>query len=107
MIVHVAADLNSPGFFKLVAQGSWPPGGEALAIFLDLDSEDVHAIVRWTRKRSPRGRTWQGLERLMEHKGYGHVREMGEEAAVAWARHLGVTDRAEVEGGCFEFGVGA
>lgn len=91
----MATDLNSPGFFKLVAEGSWPPGEEALGVFLDLDSEDVQAIVKWTLKRSPRGRTWQGLWHLMDHKGYGQVREMGEEAAVAWARHLGVTDQPE------------
>jgi len=90
----VAADLNSPGFFTLVAQGSWPPGDEALNTFFNLHSEDVQAITKASLRRSPRGRTWEGLFHLMEHKGYAHVREMGEEAAVAWARHLGVTDQA-------------
>jgi len=103
----LAADLNSPGFFKLVAEGSWPPGEEALAVFFDLDSEDVRAITKWTLKRSPRGRTWQGLFHLMDHKGYAHVRDMGAEAAVAWARHLGVTDRAEIADDCYERSVRA
>jgi hypothetical protein len=90
----VAADLNSPGFFNLVGQDAWPPGDEALHVFLDLDSDDVLAIVKSTLRRSPRGRTWQGLHHLMEHKGYQRVRDMGEEAAVSWARHLGVTAQA-------------
>jgi hypothetical protein len=90
----VAADLNSPNFFSLVAQGSWPPGEEALDVFYDLQSEDVQAIVKWTLRRSPRGRTWEGLQRLMEQKGYTHVRDLGEEAAAAWARHLGIRDLA-------------
>jgi hypothetical protein len=90
------ADLNSPGFFKLVAQGSWPTGEEPLAIFLDLGSEDVRAIARWTLTRSPRGRTWEGLHHLMEQKGYTRVRQLGEEAAVSWARHLGVTSSAGI-----------
>jgi hypothetical protein len=98
----VAADLNSPEFFKLIAQGSWPPGEDALGVFLDLDNEDVQAIVKLTLKRSPRGRTWQGLLHLMDHKGYRQVRDMGEEAAVAWARHLGVADPADIEDKCFE-----
>ena len=75
-----------------------------MGIFLDLDGEDVQAIAKWTLTRSPRGRTWQGLLHLMEHKGYGQVRDMGEEAAVAWARHLGVP---EVEDDCIESGVRA
>jgi len=87
----VVADLNSPTFFTLVAQGSWPTGEEGLDTFFNLHSEDVQAISKWSLRRSPRGRTWVGLLHLMEHKGYVHVREMGEEAAVAWARHLGVT----------------
>ena len=98
----MAADLNSPEFFRLVAQGSWLPGEEALDIFFDLDSEDVQAIVKWTLTRSPRGRTWEGLHHLMEHKGYTHVRQLGEEAAVAWARHLGVTAPAEIAEGHYE-----
>jgi hypothetical protein len=93
--LFVAADLNSPGFFTLVAQGSWPPGEEALDTFFNLHSEDVQAITKWSLRRSPRGRTWEGLFHLMEHKGYTHVREMGEEAAVAWARHLGVTGQTD------------
>jgi len=75
----------------LVGHESWPPGDEGLKAFLDLDTEDVGAIVKWTLRRSPRGRTWQGLHHVMEQKGYRHVRELGDEAAVAWARHLGVT----------------
>lgn len=88
----MAADFNSSGFFNLVAQDAWPPGDDALHVFLELDSDDVLAIVKCTLKRSPRGRTWQGLHHLMEHKGYVRVREMGEDAAVSWARHLGVTE---------------
>jgi hypothetical protein len=94
----LAADYNSPGFFKLVAQGSWPPGEEALHVFLDLNIEDVQAITKWTLTRSPRGRTWQGLFHLMDQKGYTRVREMGEDAAVAWARHLGVTEQTGIAG---------
>jgi hypothetical protein len=107
LILQVAVDLNSPGFFKLVAQGSWPPGEQALGIFLELDSEDVQAIVKLTLRRSPKGRTWEGLWRLMEHKGYLHVRDMGEDAAVSWARHLGVTEQAETEINFAEPSVGA
>jgi hypothetical protein len=90
------ADSNSPGFFKHVAEDSWPPGDEALQVFFDLESADVLAIAKWTFRRSPRGRTWQGLHRLMDQKGYSHVREMGEDAAASWARHLGVTERESV-----------
>jgi len=97
----VAADLNSPNFFNLVAQGSWPPGEEALDTFFNLHSEDVQAITKRSLRRSPRGRTWEGLFHLMEHKGYARVREMGEDAAVAWARHLGVTDQTGA-GHCHE-----
>lgn len=93
----MAADLNSPGFFKLVGQGSWPPGDEGLDTFFALHSEDVQAITKWSLTRSPKGRTWQGLFHLMQDKGYVHVREMGEEAAVAWARHLGVTEQSGAE----------
>ncbi|HKD93872.1 MAG TPA: hypothetical protein VKB43_04090 [Gaiellaceae bacterium] len=93
----MATDLNSPGFFTLVAQGAWPPGEEALDTFFNLRSEDVQAITKWSLRRSPRGRTWQGLFHLMEQKGYGQVRDMGQEAAVAWARHLGVTDQADAD----------
>jgi hypothetical protein len=91
----VAADQNSSGLVNLVAQDAWPAGDDALHVFFDLDSDDVLAIVNSTLKRSPRGRTWQGLHHLMEHKGYARVREMGEEAAVSWARHLGVTVHAD------------
>ena len=103
----MAADFNSPDFFKLVAQGSWPPGDEALDVFFDLDSEDVQAIVKWTLRRSPRGRTWEGLHHLMEHKGYTQVRQLGQEAAVAWARHLGVTDPVAVADNHYEHTLGA
>jgi hypothetical protein len=103
----VAADLNSPGFFNGVAHGSWPPDYEAMHVFLDLDREDVRAIVKWTLKRSPRGRTWQGLHHLMEQKGYARVRDMGEDAAVAWARHLGVTAQADTAAVGCEQGVSA
>ena len=98
--------MNSPGFFALVGQGSWPAGEEALDVFLGLSREDVQAIVKWTLKRSPRGRTWQGLSHLMEQKGYSHVRDMGEEAAVSWARHLGVTERG-IADDCYESSVRA
>jgi hypothetical protein len=106
LISRVAADLNSPGFFKLVGQGSWPPGDEGLDTFFALHSEDVQAITKWSLTRSPKGRTWQGLFHLMQDKGYVHVREMGEEAATAWARHLGVTEQADA-GHCREGSVSA
>lgn len=103
----MAADLNSPGFFKLVGQGYWPPGEGSLDAFLGLDREDVRAIAKWALKRSPRGRTWESLHHLMEHKGYPHVRDMGEEAAFAWARHLGISDPEEIADHCLEPSVGA
>jgi len=108
LTLYLAADLNSPEFFRLVAQGSWIRGEAALDVFFDLDSEDVQAIVKWTLRRSPRGRTWQGLHHVMEQKGYTHVRQLGEDAAVAWARHLGVTGAVEeIAESHYEHSVGA
>ena len=103
----MAVDFNSPGFFKLVAQGYWPPGDEAQDAFLDLHREDVQTIVKWTLRRSPRGRTWESLHHLMEHKGYVHVRELGPEAAVAWARHLGISHASGIPDHRYEPSVGA
>ena len=80
---------------------------EALGAFLELDPEDVNAIAKWALRRSPRGRTWQGLQHLMEDKGYGRVREMGEAAAVVWARHLGVVEPAVLADQPYAPGLGA
>ena len=93
MPMDISADyltLDSPRFFELVAHEDWPQTGDALRIFLQLEPEDVRAIVKRTLRTSPRGRTWQGLEHVMEQKGYRQVSDLGADAATAWARHLGV-----------------
>lgn len=87
--------FDSPRLFEQVAHDEWPPGAGALELFLELDREDVQAIVKRTLRSSPRGRTWQGLEHVMEQKGYRRVRELGADAAAVWARHLGVVPRTE------------
>ena len=103
----MAVDFNSPSFFRLVSRGSWPTGDEALDVFFALDRDDVDAIVKVALKTSPRGRTWAGLQHLMDEKRLTRVREMGEPAALVWARHLGVVDPAGDEPDRYEAGVGA
>jgi hypothetical protein len=82
--------FTTPNFFEQVARDRWPAGSEALDAFLQLSREDVFAVVERALRGSPRGRTWEGLQHVLEQKGYERVADLGLPAAVAWARHLGV-----------------
>jgi len=64
---------------------------EALEYFMRLSIDDVR--VRAADQLWSWGSSWTGLLRLMERKDYGYVRDIGADAAAAWAGQLGLLRR--------------
>jgi hypothetical protein len=56
--------------------------------FLTLTRWDVERQADLLRATSSAGATWDGLGKLMERREYRVVREIGLDAARAWAVHL-------------------
>jgi hypothetical protein len=56
--------------------------------FLALTRWDVERQANLLRATSAAGATWDGLSKLMERRSYRVVREIGLDAARAWAVHL-------------------
>src|SRR5262245_24083944 len=63
------------------------------AQFLALTRLDVELIVQRTIRASPVGKTWTGLQRIMEREGCHNVYELGVPAATVWAKHLGLATK--------------
>jgi hypothetical protein len=62
----------------------------SLAEFLALSRADVMRVAESVRTRTPAGTTWLSLSALLERRGYRTVGDLGREAAISWAWHLGV-----------------
>ena len=80
-------------FSQIGGSGSLPLFVEpvtSLAEFLGMSRWEVERTAESLRAKSTIGATWVGLSNLMERRGYHVVRDLGQEAARAWATHLGV-----------------
>src|SRR5262245_58278890 len=83
-------------FSQIGGSGSSPLFVEpvtSLAEFLGMSRWEVERTAESLRAKSTIGATWVGLSNLMERRGYHVVRDLGQDAARAWAAHLGVVQR--------------